>query len=376
MSLHFKNGKFTILLISDSHGSADGSSRYYNLISFAIARTNPDFVVFNGDQFTAPPDRAAEALDHVLRPVNEAKLPFAFTFGNHDCEDGQLQFQEQFDLYKKYPNCLAVHGPDDLPGIANYNILVKDSNNEKNILNLWFQYAGKSDVYSTKSQVDFYRNECHRIKEENGKTIPAIWFQHKAVPEIYKLFKKDSFPTVTTAAGKGMYRGSFYYPNKKFKWDKTGLFLEGPDVPMRQSDNCGLYDAWLEEGDVFAAFYGHNHGDSFLGWNHEDGIAHGFDSSSGFGAYLFPGLDRGCRYIEIYENDIKNFKSEMLYYYNIVPGANVTKLVKMLTHGNLLPIYGFVTRLFPCYWRRATGKVISKIIGKRLGFDEFDDDDR
>ena len=93
--------------------------------------------------------------------------------------------------------------------------------------------------------------------------------------------------------GQNGHKGRFYTLDKK-----TGVKGYMGEAPCPPDHNGGEVDSWLKTGDIFAAFFGHDHMNDFVG--EVDGILLGQTKCSGFHIYdrIFPRLRRrthaGC----------------------------------------------------------------------------------
>ena len=82
--LQFKNHKFKIVQFTDLHlihgqKFAAQNDSTYELMRYVIKNEHPDLVVITGDIVVS--GRAAEVWAQLVRPMNEAAVPFAVTFG-------------------------------------------------------------------------------------------------------------------------------------------------------------------------------------------------------------------------------------------------------------------------------------------------------
>ena len=108
--LHFKNGKFKIMQITDTQEIHRVNPDTVKLISLALDREKPDLVVFTGDQIKGysatfkgdTEQKITETLGEIFRPVIERKIPFTATFGNHDRDCG-ISNNAQAEIYKSFP---------------------------------------------------------------------------------------------------------------------------------------------------------------------------------------------------------------------------------------------------------------------------------
>ena len=149
--LKFNNGEFKILILSDIQDTDTPQKATMALMTDAIEKTNPDLIVLLGDNTAGSwkgvtKEKTEKAIDEVCSVIDNAGIPFALVFGNHDHEgiaegkdDKSVEEAKGFLLscYQKYDTCLAVEG-EEMTGVCSYNLLIKDSQGQKDIFNLWF----------------------------------------------------------------------------------------------------------------------------------------------------------------------------------------------------------------------------------------------
>lgn len=330
-SLQFnQEGKFTILILTDIHETEHPFRDSIRMIQAAVDKTQPDFVVFGGDNIagewnTAKPgypgslENVKEAIRQILEPVVSKSIPFAVVFGNHDHESGVTR-EEQMKIYQSYPGCLAIDEGETLPGCGTYNLTVKNSAGNKNVFNLWFfdSHSGAPEGMPSgyaaveKSQIEWYENTSDVLKSQNGgKVLPSLAFQHIPVPEVYDLFQEVPKGTKGAVRGQiGSRRDKYYKIADSSK--VTGKLGEGPCSP---DYNNGQFASWKSKGDVLGAFFGHDHVNDYLG--KLDGIYLGATKSAGVRSYG-DGTGRGVRSITLDEKDLTKFDTQTYYFSEIV----------------------------------------------------------
>lgn len=329
-SLHFdENGKFKILILSDVQDTNTPQDATLRLINAALDETKPDLVVFLGDNIAGwwknvTLAQTESAIDQVIQPVDERNIPFAIVFGNHDheglCDEENGMTEEeaketQLKFYQKYKTCLAIEG-EEMTGCGNYNLLIQDSTQQKNIFNLWFMdsnpYAPEDEGgygYVAEDQTEWYVQTSNALKEANGgKVIPSLLFQHIAVPEVYDMLTAVSSLTKGAVRGNDAYSNHYYVANSDYI--DQGAVREGPCPP---NNNHGQFESWKQQGDVIGAFFGHDHTNDFSGVY--DGIRLTATPAVGFYSY---GSVHGVRVVELDENDLSTFSSDVLYYEDLV----------------------------------------------------------
>ncbi len=325
-TLQFRaDGTFKILQITDTQDTDQLHIGTKQFIDAALDSVQPDLVVFTGDNtvgywLTMNKTKMKAAIDAIVGPVNARGIPFAVVPGNHDNEGIKwgVTLKDQLDMFMAYPTCLAV---DDgaLTGCSTYNLLVKNSAGTKDIFNIYmvdsggYKLIGGDQDLVAQDQIDWYKDKSNELKALNGGVVmPSLLFQHIPVPEFYtELMTEVANGTPGAMPGKGCESGKFFLPDA----DKyiSGSFGENPSISAK---NVGFYDAWVEKGDIFAAFFGHDHHNDYIGKT-DDGIILGYCKGTGFHAYG-DGTARGVRSFTLYENDLKNFDTESILYRDIV----------------------------------------------------------
>ena len=118
------DGKFRILMVSDIHGGAGyAADKTIRALQALMDETKPDLVLFGGD--TAGPgvihietaEQLREMLDGLSSPMENAGIPWAHVYGNHDDNFG-LSNAEQQTVYEAYPHCVSKAGPADISGVG------------------------------------------------------------------------------------------------------------------------------------------------------------------------------------------------------------------------------------------------------------------
>ena len=197
---------------------------------------HPDLVVYTGDiAFDKP---TFEALDSAFAPVIKRGIPFAYTFGNHDDEDGTTR-KEIFDYVRKKPLCLTTTA-DGVSGMANFCLPIKSADGKKDAAVIYvFDSNSYSPIKEIKGydwvkpdQIDWYRRLSAAYTNANGGTpLPSIVFQHIPVPEFNDAARDEEARLI-------------------------GKRFEGACAPKL---NTGEFAAMRINGDVMAMFVGHDH---------------------------------------------------------------------------------------------------------------------
>ena len=313
------DGKFKIVMINDTQDTDKTIKDTVKLIKSSLDKAKPDLVVLVGDNIAGfwlgvDEEKVAKAIDNIVGPINDLNIPFAVVFGNHDQESG-VSKEKQMQMYMSYENCIAVDEGSSISNCGTYNLLIKDSKGNKNIFNIWMIDSGtsaKGGGYQSVNadQIAWYEKTSTELKSKNdGKPLPSLLFQHIPVPEIYDLC------TVVPKETKGAIQG--YRTNSKSYYVLDTKKAEGKllEAPCSPDSNSGEFAAWVKQGDILGAYFGHDHVNDLKGTF--DGIDLGYTPGAGFYQYG-NGVYRGVRTFELNENDLQNYKTEVLYYKDTV----------------------------------------------------------
>ena len=274
------NGTFRIAQFTDIHWNPASENNHRTLenISRVLSEEKPDLVIYTGDIVTKAPCR--DGWMDVTRPLVESGIPWAVTLGNHD-DENDITREEIFDLLQTLPGFVGEKGPD-ISGTGNYVLPIQSSSGNTEALIWCFdshgypadRSQGKYDWIKF-DQINWYRNKSSEFTKTNGEMpVPSLAYFHIPLPEYKIIATQDS---------------------------TLGLFEEevcSPDL------NSGLFNAFLEMGDVMGMFVGHDHVNNYIGTYM--GIAMGYGQVSGADSYgRFP---RGARMVELTAGK-RNFKT-------------------------------------------------------------------
>ncbi|MEE1137663.1 MAG: metallophosphoesterase family protein [Acutalibacteraceae bacterium] len=323
--LQFGNdGNFRIMQISDIQDGTLLTPATKKFIKEVVIDAQPDLIVLTGDNISAgSATLGTEAVDKLLvktainnymSVLEEIGIPVAVTFGNHDAEE-KVSKEYQMEVYTSYDCCVAIDEGDALYGCGTYNLPIYSSDGSKISYNLWMidsnMYDDVNGGYDHvhQDQLDWYVKTSNELKAQNGgKVVPSMMFQHIIVNEIYDVIfevsekEKDNYEYVEFKDDEG---------NKKYnafrnEYLKTGVLNENPCPP---SVNGGQFNTVVNQGDVVAMFFGHDHKNTFeVSYKGVDLVN---TPTAGFGSYGDYG--RGVRIIDINENTTE-YKTEIIEY--------------------------------------------------------------
>lgn len=329
-TLQFQNGKFKILILSDLQDTNEPQQETTDMITAAITKTEPDLIVLLGDNIAGwwkgvDKTQTDEAIAKVAEPIENSGIPFALVFGNHDHEglaSEENGYEEEaakeyiLHRFQLYGGCLATEG-EEMTGVGNYNLTVKDSAGEKDIFNLWFMDSnpytpdeeGGGYGYVHEDQTEWYKKTSDALKAQNGGApMPSLLFQHIIVPEVYDMLTEVPKGTEGAVSGNGGHEGKYYIANEDYIYQ--GNVNEGPCPP---NTNHGQFESWVEQGDIIGAFFGHDHTNDFAG--EYQGIKLVACPETGF--YSYGGV-HGVRTITLDEKDLSDFESEVILYTDLL----------------------------------------------------------
>ena len=321
------DGKFRILHITDIHDVEpimdDDENRSIpencdietlNVIESLVAKTNPDLVVFGGDNISGYWEEftynyVESTIKKITKPIRDRNIPLCVVFGNHD---GEVGFHTEFQMlmYMEYPNCRSNLNDADVYGTGNCCVTIKNSKGDKDAFAIWLidsnDYQKNEDgefpydcVHD--DQIAWYEKRSAELRDANGgEPLPAILFQHIPVQQEMIGFKEVTKDDEYTFQRDGRY---FYLQNEILE----GRVRECPCPPYMKKDHTHQFESWKKMGDIFAAFFGHDHINDFK--MNVDGI----DLYQTLGAgYFTYGMEHGGRLIVLDENNPRELYTESI----------------------------------------------------------------
>lgn len=315
------DGKFKILVLADIQSGFPVGEALKSYIEEALDASNPDLVVFLGDNIMSSEDKTVESYwkgyDEVLPILEERNVKFTLVYGNHDDESAPTVTKEEMLIkYQSYDGCLAYDADPSLHGCATHNLPIFDSNGAKVIYNLWMFDSGDY-VYNEDGsrrgydcvradQIEWYKNKSKELSAANdGKKVPSLAFQH-IIPQEAAQKVMFSLPFQLGELTKNFSDGTSitYLPNY---FAFSGILSE---APCPSPDNDGQWNAFVEQGDVKACFFGHDHVNNFsVNVNGIDAIS---VPGATFKSYS-SATDQGSMLITLDENDLSTYSTEILY---------------------------------------------------------------
>lgn len=330
-----EDGKFRILQFADIQDNAFLEYATYQFIRDSVEATQPDLIVLTGDNISgggSPTKGLAKlAIWRYMSIFEKAGIPVAAVFGNHDSE-GPATKEDQMAMYESFDCFVGCEG-EDLTGCGNYNLPIYSADGEKMLYNLWMidsltynrhpedekdvaYYENDLEGYACvhKDQIDWYVKTSNELKAANGgEPVPSMVFQHIIVPEIYDVLAKDK-------------DGKWILPE-----GNDGELWEDPCPPHYSN---GEFDAMVNQGDVVAMFFGHDHKNSFI-------VPHkGIDlvNTPGVGFSSYGDENRGARVIDLDVKDLSTYETEVVEWLDFYDAENnTTAMYTFIIHGNEYP---------------------------------------
>lgn len=324
------DGKFTILQLSDIQDTAAMFPIVKDFIRNIVPATSPDLIVLTGDNFSGGSCHSGiHAIDKVLvkRAISQYMsvldsygIPIAIVFGNHDAET-TVNKEEQMAIYSSYANSISHNEGSIAFGCGNYNVPIYSSKSSDNLIyNLWMIDSNMYDDinggydYVRQDQIDWYVNTSDELKaQNNGIPVPSLMFQHIIVPDIY-----DALLQVEAGTEGAIANGTNHYVLDPAN-TKSGVMRERPCPP---NTNSGQFDAVVNQGDVVAMVFGHDHTNTFV-------VEHmGVDliATPGVTFASYGDDGRGARVITLDKTDLSTYEQHIVTYDELYDGDETAAL--------------------------------------------------
>lgn len=298
------DGHFRILMVSDFHGGTYHNPKLTQALDVLVAHASPDLVLIGGDTVagglfdTVSEETLYAYLSEVLAPIYTRAIPWAHVYGNHDCESGMTNAEQQ-PVFERIPLCLSESGPEDVSGVGNYvlQIFAHDSDTVKYHVfaldshrevtdyidrfclpadtEIRLQHpmcSGSVQAGPMFDQVMWYSRTSAEAERKCGTKIPAVMYMHVPLPEHFHAARNP---------------------------EQTHLRGAKREAVCCSELNSGLFAACLQRGDVRGIFCGHEHYCDFSA--EYCGITLAYDGALGFDMSAHDDL-RGGRIIDLYED--------------------------------------------------------------------------
>lgn len=238
---------YKVLQLTDIHILNDEKkdAKAKKTITAMIEKTQPDMIVITGD-ITSEHENM-KAFTSFCPFMESFKIPWAFTFGNHDAE-GEASKQELNDYLESLEYCIYERGDKNVDGMGNYYYNVE--NNGKTIMslimmdsNMYYpdETIGGYDCFH-ENQIEWYANTIKKIaKDVNGdetKVVPSLAFFHIPMREYQTGYEEAK-------------------KNHSIIWGRKFETIYSSNV----DDN--MFETMVELGSTKGTFVGHDHMNNF-----------------------------------------------------------------------------------------------------------------
>ena len=339
------DGDFKIMQITDAHIGGGVLSRgddkkAINAIAAMIAAEKPDLVVSTGDMASAYPNSGTLnnkfAHSYFIRLMENLGVYWTVSLGNHDSEIYNSQTREEVGAmydHSKLEYSLFSAGPEDVDGVGNHVIAVKNSSGivtqlvimidthaytEDDPMGLNWDYD-----YVKESQVEWYRDVINTYSEHNRSELPYISDDELAGDrESYETPKSLAFfhiPLLEVREAYWEYVNNGYHNNENVEFVKGNPGEKDPVVFPSETPTA-LFDTMVELGSTQGFFFGHDHLNNFV--LKYKGIVMSYGYSIDYFAY--GGIDRygyqrGCQMITVHPDGSFDITHENYYQDKYVP---------------------------------------------------------
>ncbi len=302
------DGDFKVVQLTDVHigggsMSKDKDRKAMNAVAAMLTYEKPDLVILTGDMVYPVPFQAGTfnnsiSTEMLITLLEKLGVYYAPIFGNHDSEAYSTHSREEIgDMWAadhlKYS--LFKHGPEDVDGVGNYIIKVKntagkvtnafyliDSNEylENDPMGILGDYDRIHD-----NQIEWYKNSVKAIDAANddGDAIFSSYaFFHIPIQEYDAAWKE--------------YAENGYNDTENVKYIAGG-YHEPDETVCCSTESENFFETILELGSTKATFCGHDHvNNAILNYKGVDLV---YGMSIDYLAYVNPvtndmGPQRGC----------------------------------------------------------------------------------
>ncbi|KAL2104980.1 hypothetical protein VUR80DRAFT_9206 [Thermomyces stellatus] len=189
---------FKIAIFSDLHFGEEEASwgpeqdaKSLELMRAVLAAEAPDLVVLNGDLITGENtfrENATAYVDVLVRPMVEAGVRWASTYGNHDSQFN-LSREAVFDAESRYDLSQTRRADPELPGVTNYYLeIAHASAPDRPSAILWFfdsrggspYQGGVEDIpgWVAPQTASWFLNAHGMLTRKHSRVLPSLAFVH------------------------------------------------------------------------------------------------------------------------------------------------------------------------------------------------------
>ena len=265
LDLYFNEiGSFKVVIFSDLRVSKKVDDKVIANMEKILDKEKPSLVLLGGDIHDGSVSGEKElrtVLDAINAPMEARKIPWCHTFGvdTEGTEDKKTGFSRaaQMAVYQSYPYCISGTDSDDVYGVSNYVLTIRNPKNNKIGFNVWCldsngylndYVAGLENQVLLKrkigsgsnldclhfSQLLWYWDTSVAIEQTNQEKVPGMMY-FQVPPYQLTLLKRNKTET------------------------KVQGTLEGATTKITSSEReSGIVWACFERGDIKGIFCGYN----------------------------------------------------------------------------------------------------------------------
>lgn len=324
---------FKILQLTDIHigggwMSLKKDAMALNAVAAMVTAEKPDLVIVTGDVSYPVPFQAgtfnnkssAKIFANLMESLG---VYWTLTFGNHDTEAYSYFSRDTIgDLYEseEYRHCLFQKGPEEVDGVGNHIINIKNSKNE--ITQTLFMLDSHSytdgDIFGImwkydnihENQVEWYSETLDKLNKENNETLKANGKEPNSAIKSLAFFH---IPLTEQKKAWDEYAANGYKDTDDVKLI-YGVAGETGKVVFCGMNEDNLFEKMQEKGSTQGVFFGHDHYNN-LSFNYK-GIRLTYGKSVDYLAYpgiYKEGTQRGCTVIEVNPDSTFDCKAESYY---------------------------------------------------------------
>lgn len=256
---NFKILQLTDIHIGNGFMAIAKDRKALNAIKKIVSNTKPDLIIVTGDMVYPIPIQSGttnnrRATELFATFMDGFEIPWAITYGNHDEEwFSVFTLADIAEVYEAAKYCIYQRGPEDIMGMSNYFINIKNTDGSLNtslVLIDSNSYAEKMaiSVYDKihDDQVEWYERQLKNISQHYGVNglVPSLGFWHIPLNEYedaYKLYKQGSDQVEYHFGGAGEPQEQVCAPKYRGK----------------------MFDKMVELGSTKGVFCGHDHLNDF-----------------------------------------------------------------------------------------------------------------
>ncbi|KAF8221591.1 Metallo-dependent phosphatase [Tricholoma matsutake] len=301
------DGTFKMIIFSDLHFGENpwdtwGPQQDFNstrLMRAVLSSDKPDYVVLNGDLITGEntfKENSTTLIDEIVKPLNEARIPFSSTHGNHDNEPNITHTEEILREQRVAPLSYTRMSPPGVGGEGgpgNYWVPVYlKEHDPAPVLVLWFfdSRGGFSPGANSTPMPDWVDSTVAEWIKTQTDAMNAAWGSAEqrgslAFLHIPPHVVQNLQPTLNSTRNPGL---------------NADLLGDGSVQATTDPSSAGKDDAFwnalnLHVKNLHAVISGHDHGNEWCSREPTKNVIFCFDKHSGYGGYSGTGWGQGVR---------------------------------------------------------------------------------